>query len=275
MLESYVNLDFRYDKNRGASNNVALSPQNFNLFNDSAYNQSGNFFSYHQLDYTLIKDNNFPNTITWSLEKHLGEDVDSWMSIDVSNTEELDGTFGKVNKVVNYNNELYCFQDTGISQLLFNSRVQIPTSDGVPIEITNGMKMQGKRYISTKIGCINKWSIVETPMGVYFNDDILKATYMFNGQLADLSTTKGMKSWMNMTCNNKVWNPEDFINCKAFYDKVGRDIYWIYGNTALVYSEILGQYMSFMDYGNVPLLTSLCNSTYAITGLTSNTTYKI
>lgn len=265
MLESYVNLDFRYDKNRGASNNVALSPQNFNLFNDSAYNQSGNFFSYHQLDYTLIKDNNFPNTITWSLEKHLGEDIDSWMSIDVSNTEELDGTFGKVNKVVNYNNELYCFQDIGISQLLFNSRVQIPASDGVPIEITNGMKMQGKRYISTKIGCINKWSIVETPMGVYFNDDLLKATYMFNGQLTDLSTTKGMKSWMNMTCNNKVWNPEDFINCKAFYDKVGRDIYWVYGNNALVYSEILGQYMSFMDYGSVPLLTSLCNSTYAIT----------
>jgi hypothetical protein len=176
----------------------------------------------------LIKDNNFPNTITWSLEKHLGEDIDSWMSIDVSNTEELDGTFGKVNKVVNYNNELYCFQDIGISQLLFNSRVQIPASDGVPIEITNGMKMQGKRYISTKIGCINKWSIVETPMGVYFNDDILKATYMFNGQLTDLSTTKGMKSWMNMTCNNKVWNPEDFDNCKAFYDKAGRDVYWIY-----------------------------------------------
>lgn len=265
MLETYVNLDFKYDKNRGASNNVALSPTNFNLFNDSVYNQSGNFFSYHQLDYSLLSNKNFPNVVTWSLEKHLGEDVDTWMSLDASNTVELDGAFGRVNKLINYNNDIYCFQDIGISRLLFHSRVQIPTSDNTPIEITNGMKMDGKDYISTKVGCTNKWSIVETPLGLYFNDDILKATYLFNGQLTDLSTGKGMKSWMNESCNTNVWNPSTVGNCRAFYDKVGRDIYWVYANTALVYSEILGQYMSFMDYGNVPLLESVNNSTYAIT----------
>lgn len=265
MLETYINLDFKYDKNRGASNNVAISPTNFNLYNHLSYNQSGNFFSYHQLDYSLLKNKYFPNVVTWSLEKHLGEDVDTWMSIDANNTVELDGAFGKVNKLINYNNNIYCFQDIGISRLLFNNRVQIPTSDNVPIEITNGMKMDGKDYISTKVGCTNKWSIVETPLGLYFNDDILKATYLFNGQLTDLSTGKGMKSWMNESCNTNVWNPSTVGNCRAFYDKVGRDIYWVYANTALVYSEILGQYMSFMDYGNVPLLESINNSTYAIT----------
>ena len=70
---------------------------------------------------------------------------------------------------------------------------------------------------------------------------------------------------MNESCNTNVWNPSTVGNCRAFYDKVGRDIYWVYANTALVYSEILGQYMSFMDYGNVPLLESINNSTYAIT----------
>lgn len=265
MLETYINLDFKCDKNRGASNNVAVGPTNFNLFNNPAYNQSGNFFSYHQLDYNLLRNKNFPNVVTWSLEKHLGEDVDTWMSLDASNTVELDGAFGRVNKLINYNNDIYCFQDIGISRLLFNSRVQIPTSDQTPIEITNGMKMDGKKYISTKVGCTNKWSIIETPLGLYFNDDILKATYLFNGQLTDLSTAKGMKSWMNESCKKEVWNPKTFANCRAFYDKVGRDIYWVYDDTALVYSEVLGQYMSFMDYGNVPLLESIGNSTYAIT----------
>ena len=264
MLETYVNLDFKYDKNRGSSNNVALGPTNFNLFNNPAYNQSGNFFSYHQLDYNLVRNKNFPNIVTWSLEKHFGEDVDTWTSIDASNTEELDGAFGRVNKLINYNNNIYCFQDIGISQLLFNSRVQIPTSDNTPIEITNGMKMDGKKYISSKIGCTNKWSIVETPLGLYFNDDILKATYMFNGQLTDLSTTKGMKSWMNNSCEKAEWTPKNFENCRAFYDKVGRDVYWVYKDTALVYSEVLGQYMSFMDYGEVPLIESIGNSTYAV-----------
>ena len=264
-LETYVNLDFRCDSNRGSGRNIALSPTNFNLYNHPAYEQVNNFFAYHGLDYERFAIGAFPNTVTWSLEKHLGEDVDTWASIDASNTIELNGAFGKINKLINYNNEIYCFQDIGMAQLLFNSRVQIPTSDNTPIEITNGSKMLGKKYISTQIGCTNKWSIVETPLGLYFNDDILKATYMYNGQLADLSTNKGMKSWMNENCKRVAWSPDTFENCHAYYDKVGRDVYWVYSNTALVYSEILGQYMSFMDYGNVPLLESLGNSTYAVT----------
>jgi hypothetical protein len=271
-LETYVNLDFRYDKNRGGGNNTALLYTNFNLYNHRAYEQSGNFFTYHGLDYSNLSDNSFPNTITWSLEKTFGEDVDIWTSIDVSNTQELDGNLGELNKLINYNNDIYSFQDVGFAKLLFNSRVQIPTSDGVPIEITNGMKMQGKRYISTKIGCTNKWSIVETPSGLYFIDDMLRTTFLFNGQLQDISTTKGMKSWMNERCTNKVWSPDsNFYNCKAFYDKVGKDVYWVYQDTALVYSEVLGQYMSFMDYGGVPLIENAGNSTFAALTVINNT----
>lgn len=266
-LETYVNLDFRYDSNRGSGRNIVLSPQNFNLYNHLAYEQVNNFFTYHGLDFDRFSDNEFPSTITWSLEKHLGEDIDTWASIDGNNTIELDGAFGKVNKLINYNNDIYCFQNIGFSQLLFNSRVQIPTSDSTPIEITNGMKMDGKRYISTKIGCTNKWSIIETPMGLYFIDDILRTTYLFNGQLSDLSTNKGMKSWMNSSCAQATWNPKSFSNCRAFYDKVGKDVYWVYKDIALVYSEVLGQYMSFMDYGSVPLIENAGNSTFATISL--------
>ncbi len=264
-LETYVNLDFRYDHNRGSGKNVALSPINFNLYNHSAYEQVNNFFTYHGLDYDRFSDGAFPNGITWSLEKHYGEDIDTWTSIDASNIEVLDGAVGKITGLVNFRNDIYAFQDSAFAQLLFNNRVQIPTGDNQPIEITNGMKMQGKRYISTKVGCINKWSIVETPLGLYFNDDYLKSTYVYNGQLTDLSTAKGMKSWMNENCSGEVWDPVSFGSCKAFYDKTGRDIYWVYKNTALVYSEIIGQYMSFMDYGKVPLLESVEDNTYAIT----------
>ena len=268
-LETYVNLDFRTDRNRGSSNNTALVKTNFNQYNHSAYEQTGNFFTYHGIDYSRMGNNNFPNVVTWSLEKHFGEDVDSWASIDVSNTIDLDGAMGELTKLINYNNDIYAFQSVGFAQLLFNSRVQIPASDGLPIEITNGTKMQGKRYISTKIGCSNKWSIIETPMGLYFNDDILRSTYLFNGQLQDISTAKGMKSWMNERCNTSIWNPSSFSNCRAFYDKVGKDIYWVYGDTALVYSEVLNAYMSFMDYGGVPLIENAGNSTFAALSVTA------
>lgn len=276
-LETYVNLDFRYDHNRGSGKNIALSPVNFNLYNHPAYEQVNNFFTYHGLDYDRFSSQEFPNCITWTTEKHSGEDVDSWTSLDIGGSLwELDGAKGEVTALRRFRNDIYSFQKEGFAQLLFNSRVQIPTSDNNPIEITNGMKMQGVRYISEKIGCVNKWSIVETPVGLYFNDDLLKTTYVFTGQLQDLSAAKGMKSWMNERCNTNVWNPSDFANCRAYYDKAGHDIYWVYNDTALVYSEVLGQYMSFMDYGNVPLLESLNNSTYAITnGITRRTSAEV
>lgn len=276
-LETYVNLDFRYDHNRGSGKNLALSPVNFNLYNHPAYEQVNNFFTYHGLDYDRFSSQGFPNCITWTTEKHSGEDVDSWTSLDIgSSLWELDGAKGEVTALRRFRNDIYSFQKEGFAQLLFNSRVQIPTSDNNPIEITNGMKMQGVRYISEKIGCVNKWSIVETPIGLYFNDDLLKTTYVFTGQLQDLSAAKGMKSWMNERCNTNVWNPSNFANCRAYYDKAGHDIYWVYNDTALVYSEVLGQYMSFMDYGNVPLLESLNNSTYAITnGITRRTSAEV
>ena len=123
-----------------------MSPRNFNLFNP-IYSQHDNFFNYRILDKDYYKLNQFSNVVTWSKEKVLAEEVDTWANITMANTLDLDGSKGKVNALKTFNNEIYCFQDTGISNILFNSRVQIPASDGVPIEISNGYKVDGKRIL--------------------------------------------------------------------------------------------------------------------------------
>ena len=112
------------------------------------YEQDDNFFHYQAIDYDRYKSLNYPNMVTWSLEKTLGEDIDNWTSIDLTSTQDLDGDKGRITALASFNNDLYCFQNRGLAQLLFNSRVQIATSDGEPIEISNGAKMQGKRHIN-------------------------------------------------------------------------------------------------------------------------------
>lgn len=261
-LETYVNLDFRYDHNRGSGKNVALSPINFNLYNHPAYEQVNNFFTYHGLDYDRYVKGAFPNGITWTLSKSFGEDVDTWTSIDVSNMTELDGAKGEVTGIVQYKDDLYAFQKGAFARLLFNNRVQIPTSDNVPIEISNGYKMQGVQYISEKIGCSNKWSIIETPLGIYFNDDELHSTYRYNGQLTDLTTTKGLRTFMQTRFKNKSWNPKDFDNCVAFYNKIGRDIYWVYDDTCLSFSEQVDNFTSFMDYDHTSMMAEVNGNTF-------------
>ena len=193
MCESKVNIDGRYDKNRGQVNNLAVSPTNFNLFNP-VYSQKNNFFTFRTIDYERFSINYFPNSITVTKEKSLGEDIDTWTNITLATTLDLDGDKGEIVSLNTYNNEIFCFQRRGLSNILFNSRVQIPTSDGMPIEITNGLKLNGKRYISNTIGCANKWSIVESPSGLYFIDDETNSMYLFNGEMKSISDSLGMRT---------------------------------------------------------------------------------
>lgn len=261
MVETSYNLDGRYDKNRNNINNLYINPTNFNLFN-SVYNQDNNYFNYRILD-DRFKQTNFPNTITWSKEKHILSDIDEWTNITMTSTLDLDGDKGQVTSLNTFNNEIFCFQEKGLSNILFNSRVQIPASDGVPIEITNGLKVQGKRYISNMVGCQNKWSIIETPSGLYFMDNNTSSIYQFNGQINSLTDKLGFKSWMNEVNNYSVWNPIDYSNFRSFYDRGNDDIYFINKDYCLCYSEYLQQFTSFMSYESVPLMVNIGSELYS------------
>lgn len=263
MCETRVNIDGRYDKNRGQSSNLAITPNNFNLLN-SVYNQKNNFFNYRALNYNKYSLDYFPNTITWTKEKQAGAMIDTWTNITMASTLDLDGDKGEVVSLNTFNNEIYCFQKQGLSNILFNSRVQIPTSDGMPIEISNGLKVTGKRYISNTIGCNNKWSIVESPSGLYFIDNITNSIYLFNGQINSLSDKLGFRQWINENNSLDKWEPIGFKNFVTYYDKNNGDVYFVNNETALVYSELLGQFTSFMNYGQVPAMFNINNDFYAI-----------
>lgn len=263
MCETRVNIDGRYDRNRGELDYSYMTPQNFNLMNE-VYNQKNTYFTYHALDYSTYENSLFPNTIVWSEEKHNSSTVDDWLGLNMTSSLDLDGDKGEVISLNVFNNEIYCFQKKGLSNILFNSRVQIPTSDNVPIEITNGLKVSGKRYVSNSIGCSNKWSIVETPSGIYFIDNITNSLYIFDGSIKSLSDSLGFRQWISSNNSLEDWNPIDFGNFISHYDCNNNDVYFINKDTALTYSEMLGQFTSFMDYGSTPFMFNIDNDFYAI-----------
>ena len=262
MCETRINIDGRYDRNRGQTSNLIMTPDNFNKINP-IYTQKNNFFNYRGLNTSKYTLSYFPNTITWTKEKQSGSLIDSWTNITMASVLDLDGNKGEISSLKTFNNEIFCFQDQGISNILFNSRVQIPTSDGVPIEITNGLKVGGKRYIS-EIGCNNKWSIVESPTGLYFIDNITKGIYLFNGQITSISGKCGLEQWVGQYSYNKPWNPKDFNNFISFYDKNNGDVYFVNREECLCYSESIGQFTSFMDYNNVPAMFNIKDKFYSI-----------
>ena len=274
MCETRVNLDGRYDRNRGQTSNFSITPENFNLMND-VYSQPNNFFNYRTINPNKLNLDNFHNSITWTKTKTAGELVDTWTNITLASTLDLDGDKGTVRALRRFNNNILAFQDRGISQILYNENMQISSTDGVPIEIANSGKVNGKRYISDRIGCTNKWSMCETSNGIYFIDDITKGIFLFNGQLDNLSDRLGFHSWINRASDSiDIWNPVDFDGFVTYYDKVNGDVFFISKDECLAFSEPLGQFSSFYSYEKMPYFANLEDRGIALNVEGTDTLYR-
>lgn len=251
-LESRVNPCGRYDRNRDQVDNTMMSPVNFNLMN-MVYSQKDNFFTYRILDEDYYKNSNYPNQVTWSKEKQAATDVDLWTNITLTSTYDMDGTKGKINCMTTFKDQIFIFQDRAVSNLLFNSRVQIPTSDGTPIEITNNYKVEGHRTLSDGVGCSNKDLVKQAPNSIYFIDSISNHLFTISDSLQDLSATHYMTSWFNGTSIDKL-----------MYDNINHDLYVVNGDGALCFSELLGQFVSFYDYDHIKLIETYNNRVFTL-----------
>jgi hypothetical protein len=270
VLESRVNPDGRYDRNRGQVSNLHMSPVNFNKMNP-VYSQRDNFFNYRILDDSFYELNDFPNQITWSTEKTAGQDVDPWTTVTLAATYDMDGSKGKIRALNVWNDNIYCFQDSGVSNILFNSRVQIPTSDGVPIEISNNYKVDGKRYISDGMGCINKYAICPSPSALYFIDSVGGHLQAIGSQgLSDLSSQRNMITWFGKQ-DSSLWTPNNY-STKLFYDKNKNDLYITNKEESLCYNEQLQQFTSFYSYPKIPIMFNVVDTFYCIN---DNLPYKM
>ena len=261
MVETHINIDGRTDLQRGIDNIASIDTEKFGQLNP-VYSQKNNYRIQRDYDEDFYTDA-YRSSITWSLEKHDSEDVDEWSHVTLASTLKLDGDKGVCQALRRYNNSIIAFQDRGISEILFNSRTQLTTQDGVPVEIANSGKVDGKRYITNKFGCTNKWSIVEGKSALYFVDNINKAFCGFSGQgIEPLSDRLGFGTWFRRNNTLAPWNPVSFDNIVAFYDRVHSDVYLVKENdsenqSCLVYNEALSAFTSFFDYASVPMMTNV------------------
>lgn len=264
MCETRVNIDGRYDRNRGATSNLNMSPVNFNLINP-VYSQKNNFFNYRILDSDYYKVDSYPSQIVYTGVKSPSDIQDTWTNIHMANSLDLDGSNGELVAIESFNDLLIGFQESGVQQIMFNSRVQIQPTDGVPIEIANSQRVEDARQLSNIIGCQDKFSIVTTPMGIYFLDNRKDQMYLFNGQLNDLGLNLGSLYWPRENHSDMTWrfkaDKSGLNGIRLFYDSKFQDVYFTpgmdYGGSreALCYSEQLQQFTSLMSYGGAVMFS--------------------
>ena len=237
-LETRVNVYGRYDKNLDIYRFQNINETNFNKFND-VYSQKDNFLIYRKLEDWKLQ-NNFPNQVTWSKAKSNGEPIDTFTHYSLASTIDLDGSHGELTKLVTFRDNVLFIQDRGFGVIPFNSRVQIPVSDGVPIEITNGYKVDGYKYISDSIGSSSKGSIIKSLDYLYFYSEEQKELYQYSQGLQPLGVINGMSSLL-------IPFFKEARHFSSMYS-IDHRVFFNSGNGQLVYNEGLGTFESFYTY---------------------------
>lgn len=249
MTETHINIDGRYDKNRGLSNNNHCRSKNFNKLN-YAYSQKDNFFSYHTLNIQKVNLSSFKSSFTWTLSKIAGALRDEWTHITLANTYNCDGNKGSLTKLVRLDNDLVAFQDLGVAQILFNETSQVTSNSGLPFELANSGKMQGLRYYASEIGCQNKWSISVLPNAIYWIDGITKDfCALSSGSIARISAAKRMSSWFKKRNDlSIIWNPLSYNGVYSVTDTTTGEVFMIFDDCCLCYDSTINEFSGFFDY---------------------------
>lgn len=237
MVETHINLEGRYDKNIGTTNILYTRPTNFNLYNE-VYSQPNNIFSYNVLD-AKYYNKDFKNQIAWSLQKTPTSEIDTWTNISLASALNLDGSYGKITKLINNNDTILAFQDKAISAINFNNRTALSTENGVPIEIANSGKVDGYKVITDTIGCQNKQLMTKANSGLYFIDGLNKSLFSIGADGVKNVSNNGMSVWFRNNIDNIT---------ELTYDGLSKDVYVLTSTKTLLYNEDLGNFTTFLDF---------------------------
>lgn len=258
MLETHDNIDGRCDVNRGIFNLLNTRPYN-TIYND-VYSQNDNIFSYKTLETTFDKKH-FEADIVWSLTKNNLNIIDKWTNLVSTNQMSLDGRYGTIRKILNVNDVLVAFQDSGMATIKYNESVALNTQAGLPVQIANTGKVEGYRMLSDTVGCHNKFSINKNSAGVFFADDYNRTFNRFtvNGGIEDIGIKAKFSTWFKNNLTGQLWVVGGLNNIRSSYDEVTHDLYLTHNEYCLVYNTMLERFTSFMDYIKTPMMVRLNN----------------
>jgi hypothetical protein len=137
---------------------------------DNVYTKESEYPTYISKPINFNEVTNFDFIIKASEPKFNNEIIDSYTRYLTNVFLELDPRYGPIKKLINHKDEIICFQHAGVSHIAINPRVQTTGSDSKAIQLGTGGVLHDKKYITTKSGTLNKWSVFASKNTVYYYD---------------------------------------------------------------------------------------------------------
>lgn len=137
----------------------------------------------------------FDTMIKASNIKSNGELSDSWTKFGINEYIEVDGNFGEVRALSLVGNKLLYWQEDAFGILSVNERSLIQDSQTSSLVLGTGGILDRYDYISTKIGILDKFAMVNADNSVYWFYDKDYSLYRFSDRVDNLTKSKSMWSW--------------------------------------------------------------------------------
>lgn len=264
VCETSIDLKNRNDLSNG-SWDARQEPKHSEYLNyNEVYSQQPILTKTSDLGAKFKKVQEFDTRIAASKVKTPGEFIDSWTDILENETMDLDGQYGPINAVMTLKDEIFCLQDTAVAHLSVNPRVQIAPGDGIGLELGTGGILHDYKYITTTIGCLNKFGAISTENTFYFVDIINKGIMAYTeGRVSRFSDLKGFHhtfvndlEYDSLVQDNAVlgngislgYNPSSADVYFTFKQNILSSAKQAVGNFTLAFNEKIGEFTSYYGY---------------------------
>ena len=178
------------------------------------------------------------------------EYFDNWTNIKINNYIEIDGQYGDLIRLVNFNNRFFAFQNKGISLVSINERSLIQDNNRLQLTLGTGEVLDRYDYITTSSGIYKLNDLITSFTSIYYLDRENKTIYSLTSEGdVPLSEINGVRSLLKSydEINHSVlgFDPEykEIIVCIYKDSNL---------NNTLIYNEYTGSFTS--KYSFIPLL---------------------
>ena len=267
--ESTFNTDLNTYPQHAAVRQTAETITKTNYIFNSAYSQQNTtniFVSKGYLQSNVIDE---PHTIYPSEPKLDGENSDSWRTLLVNNALAVNGNYGEINRVIQFKDKLFFYQNDGVGVAAVDERVLANEGDVTQTQLGTGAVLQRFDYISTETGCKHSFAVESTGSSLYHYDSFINKLFKYSiGQTKDqisgmnpLTDVKGLSGFFRtafvgstLKSEDKILRTGDRVGIVSAFNSEYNTVYFTFFDQpnnikyTISYNELIDAFESFYDF---------------------------
>jgi hypothetical protein len=228
------------------------------------------FVSKAYLQSNIVRE---PHTIYPSEPKLDGELTDSWRSLLVNNALSVNGNYGEINRVIEFKDKLFFYQNDGVGIASVDERVLANEADITQTQLGTGTVLQRFDYVSTQTGSKHSFAVEATGDGIYHYDAFINKMFKFQttkdgSGINSLTDVKGLSGFfrtafndanvINLKSTDKLLRTGNRIGISSGFNSEYNSVYFTFFiqspknesdiKFTISYNELLDKFESFYDF---------------------------